>query len=80
MSSVNFHQVVPSWREIQEMDTVKDKVHESVYRIYYIMQEVKGMLARGDSNETILKVIDMLDTGPNLQYMTETTTSEDEPE
>ena len=48
------------WDEIRQMPTVVESipsgsrgVHESLLRAYNILGEVIGMLARGDSSETI---------------------------
>lgn len=38
------------------------RVHESCLRSYQILAEVKGMLARGDSPETIRKFIDFCES------------------
>jgi len=42
---------------INKMPTAYNKVHESVYRSYCILEQVKEMLKRGDSIETIKDII-----------------------
>lgn len=39
-------------------DTEKGKSHESVLKSFHIVCKIKEMLARGDSRETILEIID----------------------
>lgn len=48
------------FKEIIKRPTEIDKNHESLFRSYGILQEVVKMLERGDSNETILSVINYL--------------------
>lgn len=43
---------------ITQFPTVYNKVHESIYQSYQLLELVREMLERGDSNETILMVID----------------------
>jgi len=51
--------------EIQQMPTVINKTHESVYRSYQILEKVKEMLDRRDSNRTIMEFIYLMETPPN---------------
>ncbi len=51
-------------QHIQNKPTVVDKVHESVYRSYSILELVKDMLMRKDSTETILTTIEFLEERP----------------
>jgi hypothetical protein len=44
--------------EIKEMPTVIGNVHESCYKSYQTLSLVTDMLKRGDSQETILLVIE----------------------
>jgi len=48
-------------KQIKSMPTVRDNVHESVYRSYQILEKVKEMLSRGDSKETIIETIKYLE-------------------
>ena len=48
-------------KEITEMPTVIDNTHESVYRCYHVLNHVKIMLERGDSVETIMEIINILE-------------------
>lgn len=41
----------------REMPTVINNIHESIYQSHSVLMLVIEMLARGDSNETILQVI-----------------------
>lgn len=43
---------------IKAHPTVIDNNHESLYRSYQTLEHVKEMLCRGDSNQTILEVIE----------------------
>lgn len=47
-------------KEIIEMPTVVDNVHESVFRAYHTLYYVKTMVERGDSKETIIDFIDFI--------------------
>jgi hypothetical protein len=47
--------------EILRMPCVLNNTHESVYQAYHILERVKSMLLRGDSNETILEEIDFME-------------------
>lgn len=47
-------------KNIQQIPTVKDNIHESVFRSYHILRYVLKMLERGDSEETIFEVVTML--------------------
>ena len=47
-------------REIQIIPTVIDKVHESCFRSYHILNHVLKMVERGDSKETIFEVVELL--------------------
>lgn len=51
-----------SLQEIKKMPTVIGNVHESVYKSYQILELVKEMLNRGDSQETIIMNIKHLET------------------
>jgi hypothetical protein len=61
---IGYVQHIPNWSEIKAMPTkVKSEgtyVHESLLRSHGILEEVKRMLERNDSHETILKVIEEL--------------------
>lgn len=50
-------------KQIFEMPQVMDsaqKVHESVFRSYHILDKVMEMVIRGDSKETIIEVVNFL--------------------
>lgn len=49
-------------KEIKQMPTTHNMVHESIYRSHATLQLVKDMLNRGDSNESILMVLEDLYT------------------
>ena len=42
---------------INSRPTVNDKVHESIFRSSHILEQVKTMLRRNDSNQTIIEFI-----------------------
>jgi hypothetical protein len=44
--------------DITDKPQIIDKVHESCYRTYHILNYVMIMLSRGDSKETIKEVVD----------------------
>lgn len=46
------------WLNIKKLPTVKNNVHESIYKSYHVLNQVKDMLDRGDSKETVLDFID----------------------
>ena len=48
-------------KEIIKMPTVIDNTHESVYKSYQILNKVKEMLLRGDSQKTIIETINYLE-------------------
>jgi hypothetical protein len=50
-----------SIQEIKSFPTVRDKVHESCYKSYQLLELVKEMLIRKDSHETILMVIEEIE-------------------
>jgi len=45
------------WDYVRSFPTERQDMHESVFRSYQILSEVKGMLERGDSAETIRNFI-----------------------
>lgn len=45
------------FNEIGEFPTSINKVHESCYRGYQVLQDLKKMIERGDSMETIKEYI-----------------------
>ena len=45
------------WNYIRDCPTVVADYHESVFRSFKILREVKRMLAAGDSSETIFAFI-----------------------
>lgn len=45
------------WDQLRSFPTVYRNVHESVYRSYQILEEVKQMLDRHDSIETLQRFI-----------------------
>ena len=47
--------------EIKAMPTVLSNSHESVLRAYQILDKVKEMLNRGDSQKTIIELIEHLE-------------------
>ena len=50
--------------EILLLPTSIDKVHESVYRSYHILDHILVMVERGDSAETIAEVAELLKSRP----------------
>lgn len=42
---------------LSKMNETIGNVHESVYKSYNVLKHVERMLKRGDSNETILELI-----------------------
>lgn len=46
--------------EIQKMPTTIEKIHESVYRSYHILEYVLNMVERGDSKDSIFEVVEFL--------------------
>lgn len=50
---------------IERVDTTSRGTHESVLRAYQILSEVKAMLDRGDSVETISAFIEWAEAGPS---------------
>ena len=51
-------------KRIQAKPTTLEKVHESVYRSYDILEHVLKMVERGDSKETIFEVVEFLKCYP----------------
>lgn len=49
------------FEQISGFPTVHNGVHESVYKAYQVLERVKVMLERGDSRETILEIIKLLE-------------------
>lgn len=45
-------------KEIKQMPTTHNMVHESIYKSHATLQLVKDMLKRGDSSESILMVVE----------------------
>lgn len=56
-------------KQIKTMPTVRDNVHESVYRSYQILELVKEMLLRKDSKETIIEIIKYLEQNEELKFV-----------
>jgi len=52
--------------EIKKMSTVHVNNHESIYKAYQTLQKVKEMLVRGDSKETILEIIEFIETDNDI--------------
>ena len=52
------------WDNIRAVPTERGGVHESVFRSYQILQEVKLMLNRGDSPETVRRFIAWAEAQP----------------
>lgn len=50
--------------DIQRMPTSIDKIHESCFRASQILVQVLNMVERGDSKETIMEVVDLLNSTP----------------
>jgi hypothetical protein len=48
-------------QDIRWMPTVIDNRHESLYRSYHLLEKVKEMITRGDSKETILEAIALME-------------------
>ena len=46
--------------KIIEMPTIYNNTHESIYRVFHVLEYVLDMVDRGDSKETILEVADFL--------------------
>ena len=53
-----------SLKEIQMKPTCLEKIHESCFRSYSILEQVLIMVERGDSKETIFEVVDFLKEYP----------------
>lgn len=51
-------------KEIQRTPTTLEKIHESCFRSYHILEQVLKMVERGDSKETIFEVTEMLNKYP----------------
>lgn len=51
------------------LDQKRGRCHESILRSYQLLAVVKGMLERGDSHETIISVIDYVDSAPQLSLL-----------
>ena len=49
---------------IKKQPTSIEKVHESCYRSFHILNNVLGMIERGDSKETIFEVVEHLRADP----------------
>lgn len=47
--------------------TVFNKVHESVYRSYNILQIVRNLLKAGAPTDVVLEILDAIDTLPPLE-------------
>ena len=47
-------------KTIAEIPQVNEKVHESIFRAYYILEHILIMVNRGDSKETINEVAELL--------------------
>lgn len=41
------------WDAIRDMPIERDKIHESVFKAYHVLDEVESMVLRGDSMDTI---------------------------
>ena len=46
--------------EIKKLPTVIGNNHESLFKHYHTLEKVREMLERGDSNETIIEIINEL--------------------
>lgn len=44
---------------VRYIDKTNGETHESMLRSYQVLQKVKQMLSRGDSQDTILEVIEL---------------------
>lgn len=51
-------------KEIQKLPTSIDKIHESCFRSYHVLQQVLIMVGRGDSIQTIVEVYELLTSAP----------------
>lgn len=51
-------------KQIQMKPTCLEKIHESCYRSYSILEKVLIMVERGDSKETIFEVVEFLKEHP----------------
>lgn len=48
--------------EISKYPTVHERVHESIFRSYHILNKVKEMISRGDSQQTISEAIELMES------------------
>lgn len=46
--------------EIKALPTIINNTHESVYRVYHVLDKVMEMINRGDTKETIIEVVNFL--------------------
>ncbi len=51
------------------LDQKRGRCHESILRSWQLLQTVKGMLERGDSKETILSVIQYVESSPESSLL-----------
>lgn len=49
-------------KEIQEMPTVIENIHESCFRSYQILYHILTMVERGDSKQTIMEMHQLLNS------------------
>lgn len=54
-------------RTVAEMPTVRQNVHESLFRSYHLVQLVKEMLQDGVPPKTVLMLIESLESWPDAQ-------------
>lgn len=47
-------------KQIQKQPTCLEKIHESCYRSYHILDKVMEMINRNDSKETIIEMVEFL--------------------
>lgn len=57
VESINY---ISTFAEIARTPTVIDNMHESLFKSYQTLKYVKKMLQRGDSKETILDLLTLL--------------------
>jgi hypothetical protein len=57
---------------ISRFPIVYKGVHESIFRSYHILKQVKTMIERGDSAKTIIEAIDVMEYHKELVERSET--------
>lgn len=55
------------YREIAEQSTIIDNTHESLFRVYHILEEAKKLLEMGASNEVVLHIINNLESFDGIE-------------